>query len=128
MASFTADMASDTLSSSRKQKNHWKVANRIAELLDINVSQCRQVATGLIRNNKHHTLFGDFNTSKKAAKDAMWATAVAKDVTSNILNSPEKEYSFDYSLVQKVAELSKDHGYENVLDALKLYNKLVKGL
>lgn len=39
-----------------------------------------------------------------------------------------QEYDFDYSLVQTVAELSKQHGYNNVREALELYNNLVEGL
>lgn len=136
MVSLTAYLASDALSASRKQKNHWRIANRLAELLEVNVSFCRQAATSLIKEDNYHTLFSDHITAKKAAREAMRNASknfIKTDVNTNLPTVSEtvvedNEYPFDTSLVQKVAELSKEHGYDNVLAALKLYNKLVKGL
>lgn len=131
MVSFTAELTSDTLSTSRKQKLNWRVAARLADLLGMKSSECRQVATYLIKTDDHNDLFRDHASSKNLAVRAMKLfDKQPQTCESNCESVPteENEYPFDYSLVQKVAELSKDNGYDNVMAALKLYNKLVKGL
>ena len=113
-----------------KQKKHWSVAGRIAELTGKNVRECRIAATLSIRSGDSHLLDGrDARNVAVRLLDLTYSLDNAAAVTEDQATTNDSVYyDFDYSLVQSVADLSKQHGYENVIKALKLYHKLVKGL
>jgi hypothetical protein len=132
-------------STRNKMVANWSLAKEVAEITGFNIKDCRKAAKELMNRGVNSDNIYLLQDPKSVVLDCFVDgetrdMVICGDHECDRIDFEDfaiegasrgkgmRRTNFKYSLVQQMAELSKEHGYENVVEALKLYRELTKDL